>query len=467
MKKIFSLLLAAAIFSGCTKYLDVKPYGKVVPTTAEEFSALLHNHLNNLDQGTGSYLLPLAADVMRFDGGAGDDFEASLTDNQGTTLPVYIGTLYGTTAYATPYRSLYQVIRDCNLVINNMEESGTDASRNLLSAAYSIRGVAYYNLMRMYCDAPKQGNMASQLGLALVKKVDLEERPIRSNLEQTVAAIESDFKEAIALQCDSAIYRFTTDVSKGFLARLYFWTAQYDKALPLAQELVKKYPLLEGDDYKRMVTQPYGKSYNHLVKAYMTMSTLGGTDYSFVSGTLMHRPVSKRFLSNFTDEEKTTDIRYALFVNKKRQAVKSLFCGMRAAEFKLMEAECYYHLGDNAKALQALNELRAKRITAYVPLTESTLPAANSTEIIVKDALGNPLTPLMSAIERERRKELFLEGDRFFELKRNGKPQFSTYYNGRRYVTLPYMYTFPIPATEIQVNAAVQQNEGYTEFTTR
>ena len=57
-----------------------------------------------------------------------------------------------------------------------------------------------------------------------------------------------------------------------------------------------------------------------------------------------------------------------------------------------------------------------------------------------------------------------MEGDRFFELKRNGTPEFWTAYNGRKYTTLSYMYTWPIPETEIRINEGVRQNPGYTDL---
>ena len=53
---------------------------------------------------------------------------------------------------------------------------------------------------------------------------------------------------------------------------------------------------------------------------------------------------------------------------------------------------------------------------------------------------------------------------RKIELKRNGTPEFWTAYNGRKYTTLPYMYTWPIPESEIRINPAVRQNPGYTEL---
>ena len=44
------------LFSSCKEYLDVKPQGEVIPQTAEEFSALLHTHLDAIDQGSDSYI---------------------------------------------------------------------------------------------------------------------------------------------------------------------------------------------------------------------------------------------------------------------------------------------------------------------------------------------------------------------------------------------------------------------------
>ena len=79
------------------------------------------------------------------------------------------------------------------------------------------------------------------------------------------------------------------------------------------------------------------------------------------------------------------------------------------------------------------------------------------------DAEGKALTKLMAAILNERRKEFFAEGDRMFELKRNGAPEYYVLYNGLRYNNLKYMYTFPLPESDIRINPQIIQNEGYKE----
>ena len=83
---------------------------------------------------------------------------------------------------------------------------------------------------------------------------------------------------------------------------------------------------------------------------------------------------------------------------------------------------------------------------------------------ITTDATGTPLTKLMSAILCERRKELFLEGDRWFELKRNGRPEFWIAANGKKYVTEKYLYTVPIPKSDVNLfPGLIIQNPGYIE----
>lgn len=111
-----------------------------------------------------------------------------------------------------------------------------------------------------------------------------------------------------------------------------------------------------------------------------------------------------------------------------------------------------------------LNEFRACRIDNYTPLTTSTLPKTDEADYIRTDCMGKRLTPLLTAILNERRKELYLEGDRFFELKRNGRPEFWVTKNGLKYTTKQFMYTFPIPASDKQLYPALEQNPGYSEL---
>ena len=46
------IVLAALLFGGCKRYLDVTPQGKIIPETEEDFEALLNNMLYAIEEGT-------------------------------------------------------------------------------------------------------------------------------------------------------------------------------------------------------------------------------------------------------------------------------------------------------------------------------------------------------------------------------------------------------------------------------
>ena len=51
MKKTFTVIALVLLAGSYNRYLDIKPYGQTIPETAEEFSALLHAHLDEIDYG--------------------------------------------------------------------------------------------------------------------------------------------------------------------------------------------------------------------------------------------------------------------------------------------------------------------------------------------------------------------------------------------------------------------------------
>ena len=321
-KNIISIGLIALLCISCNNYLDIKPYGRTIPKTAEEFSALIHTRLNSIDAGSDSYLVGNANQWMTWDAVCGDDFETCLTSSGARSLATYVGDIIRQNQYPNYYQSLYEFIRDCNIVLNEMEESDTEGANNIRGTAYAIRGVAYYQLLRIFCEVPRTREFDTQLGLPLVTTFDMEEKPLRSTMQATINQIESDLQKAASYHINDNIYRFTEDVIKGYQARMYFWTRQWSKALPIAQDLLNKYPLLEGEAYKAMMTNAYELTGNQLLKSYLAVTATGSDDLSGVNTTLQYRPVSLRFLSTFSEEEKTSDIRYALWVNTQRQAKK-------------------------------------------------------------------------------------------------------------------------------------------------
>jgi len=126
---------------------------------------------------------------------------------------------------------------------------------------------------------------------------------------------------------------------------------------------------------------------------------------------------------------------------------------LRMADVYLMAAEAAYHTGDRTKALKYVNRVRAR---VNMPLLEDANP----------DFAGSKF---LDAILKERRMELALEGQRFFDIVRQGNAgkiftelaknfpgeEGSAFVAGKNEV-------FPIPQSEIDLSGGkISQNKNY------
>lgn len=456
MKKYILLLFTTLTCVSCTEYLDIKPYGKEIPEDVEDFSALLHHLCDDLDKGS-TLAIPILGVYSEAGGieAVTDNMEVNLTESpQGDMLRGYIGHF----AVPSTYGYLYEAIRTCNIILDEIGDArDTREGLDLIGTSYAIRGVCYYQLMRLYCAPPLAED--GKLGVPLVTTFDMEAKPVRSTMQETIDLIESDLKAAIECNIQEPMYRFNNDVLHGYLARLYHWCGRWAEARQEALQVLANHPLIEGNDYKTMIDKQFGLAGNRLIMSNIKGSALGLTEFY---NTLKARPISTRYLDLFPASE--TDIRKTFFFNAKRQTTKTCFAGLRSAEMAFIAMEAAYHLNDPTTALKELNDFRRKRISPYTDLTMTTLPAIRNDEYIKEDCYGNALTPLLYNILVERRKELFMENaDRFFELKRNGRPEWWIMFRGLKYWNQKYMYTWPLPVADIELQPKLIQNPGYDE----
>ncbi len=453
MKKCILLIFSLILFS-CSKFLDIKPYGKTIPRTADEYASLLNYHLNSIDEGE-EYIVGNISTVTEL-ACYSDNLERNLATNDESNkkIPLYIGNKIN--SMQVVYQKRYELIRDCNIIIDNMKDISSKASSDVLGTAYALRAFAYLNLLRDYADTC----YANPNGLAvpLVNTFNIEAKIRRATISQITAQIESDFKKAVEQNIQDPIYRFNSDVVTALLARLYFWVADYDKALNYASVILEKYPLLSGEEYKKMIESKAELIGNQLFRSSIYPQSKSN-EYSSSVSYAAKCPVSSSFVKLFS--EKDQDIRYSMYFDESRHFTKYPFIGIRSAEMLFIKAESLYHLDRKDEALASLNDFRSKRINSYMPYTMESLPKAKKTGRIVRNCKGKELDPLLLAILNERRKELFMEGDRWYELKRNGKPEFWVAQQGRKYITRGFMYTFPIPVNDILLIKGLIQNPGY------
>jgi starch-binding outer membrane protein, SusD/RagB family len=129
---------------------------------------------------------------------------------------------------------------------------------------------------------------------------------------------------------------------------------------------------------------------------------------------------------------------------------------LRYADVVLLAAEAAYYTGNEGKAKQYLEMVRARaRASSTNP---NALPYINAGGTALRDAIWH-----------ERRIELAMEGHRFFDLVRQGRAAqvMNAYYaNSPVYqLTNPFIAgiheLFPIPEMERNVNNSLEQNFGY------
>ena len=445
------LLLAAS----CTGYLTVQPQGEVIPSTDEEFSAVLQYHLNEIEGGGDEYILGNMETIARLEGCA-DDLDANI--QVGSNLPAYAGEVIN--QRMTDYRESFAIIKDCNILIENLRERETPRARGTLSAAYAIKGILYYNLLRDFCEPWGDG---SEAGLPIVDRFDITERPARASLRETVEYADAQLRAALALEPRDPEYIFTEYLVKAFRARLAFWAEDWDACAALCRDILDNsgLRLSTRDEYEAMISSAAVKG-EILAKSHINNASELDWYFSYVRGYIASRPASTALISLF-GEEPARDIRYTTGFNARRFNTKLPERRVRLSEIVLMLAECYAHSGDTERTLLQLNALRRNRILDAEDLSEMTLPPVRTTDKIRTDATGKPLTPLMQAVLDERRRELYMEGDRFYELKRGGRPEWWVISNGLKYTTKAYLYTAPLYKGDLELNPELIQNPGYED----
>lgn len=462
MKRFIYIITALILLQGCQNYLNVKPQGKIIPKTEEEYAAVLNYRLNNIESGAYDHVIQNAELIAKYEGYS-DDLNANILVGN---LPIYAGTDFNKN-YGL-YKDWYAVIKDCNIIIEAMESMTSDHSKLLMASAKTMKGICYYNLMRNYCKAYDSQTADSDLGLCIIDKFDVDYTPERSSMNETVNYVISVLKSAISHGITDDKYLFTVDIAKAYLAKALFWAEKWGEALDLCSELAEKYPLATRQEYAEIINSEY-----KVGKGIIVRSRINNNNSSSASmrgqavSDILSRPVNYELIKLYAPYNEK-DIRYATFFTSKRKNAKEPVGRVRASELHLMMAECHAHLKHDTDALAVLNNIRSNRIQDHIPYTMESLPEVDTKAMIKVDALGKPLTKLTQAILNERRMEMYLEGDRWFELKRNGCPEFTVITDQigiwQKYTMKAYMYTFPINKDDVDLKDYLKQNEGYEEY---
>lgn len=379
----------------------------------------------------------------------------------------------------------YAVITNANIVLRDIDkfttaENKTRANR-IKGQALAIRAHAHFDLFRYFATSYDR-NSTTILAVPYVTEFQVSPtvRPSRLSNKDFYDRVIVDLTAAVGLLGTvdatinpSAIKRPNIDLAgaKAIQARVYLYAGMYTEAIAAASDVITARPLVSAANFAGMYNEQTAGEVIWNVQFDAGQGGPGGGVFFSQNNRSAYAPATAIATMDGTSGLiQSNDVRYSayfatiagpngprLIVRKYRGKAaltdgNSNFPVYRTGEMYLIRAEARARISpaQETAAMNDLNTLRAARIAGYTP---ETLTGA----------------ALLTAIADERRRELFGEGHRFFDLKRTtrtiaraggcGNPSISP-----AVCTLASTareWALPIPFDERTVNENIQQNPGY------
>lgn len=480
MKKVFRfyIYLAAGGFtllSSCNKDLELAPTYQL---TTENAFTNLESYNNQLNGVYGSF-----ASGNYYNGFLGPTADI-LTDNVYETIESLVNyqevanwEYQSTNGYmAAVWLQPYNVVFQANTIINGIDKFKEENPRRynrILGQAITARAIAHFDLLKAH--ANNLDRNSGDLGVPIKTTTSIE-KPARNTVKEVYDFIYADLTRAITLLSDvdapinTSTNRAFLDVwaARAAFARVALYARDWQNAIAQATAVINQYPLASRSNYPAIWNDA---RLDEVV--WNIQNNAGDPGSPFPSADVM----SFRFDRNTFGAhpslialyDQVNDIRFSTFyflrnttggsnnyaVQKfrgKGNASDNLvnFKVFRTSEMYLIRAEANARSGQEAQAVVDLNTLKAARINGFVAG--------------VWAGQG-----LLDEIENERRRELAIEGHRWFDLKRTtrtiNRPTTGIgNRNAQVRTSLPAnspKWVWPIPEVEIRANPAIVQNPGY------
>ena len=437
------------LLSACTRKLDIKPdQSSIVPQTVADFQALmdvadiLNAYLPSYGEaGADNYYIT-------------DAIYNGLALNGDRNAYIWGKDIFSTNENVLDWSNGYVRVNYCNLVLEGLEKLTTDrgsaAYNNVRGTALFFRALSFYSLAGEFSKPYDSTTAATDPGIPLRVKSDVEIIYQRATVKATYELVLSDLAVAAELLPD--ITTFKTRPSKaavyGLLARIHLDLKNYQEALKYANLSLGIYHnLLDYNTLDPGSSLPFDKFNDDVLF------------YAKLIGNGLIRTATMIVDSTLYRQYEDNDLRKVLFFRNGTGGTKlfkgtysgnntQYFGGIGVDEMYIVRAECYARTGDIVHAMEDLNTLLRTRWKAGT--------YTDMTAVDADDALKKVLT--------ERRKELLFRGLRWVDLRRlNKDPRFAKtlirIVNGTVYKLPPndVRYVYPIPADEIRYSG-IEQN---------
>ena len=148
------------------------------------------------------------------------------------------------------YASLYQVISNCNFYlerVGDVESTLTDDDQietleQYTAEVYTIRALAYSELLKCYCKAYDPLTAESELGVVLRKGYTQKEEAVRASLKESYAFVLSDLDKAEELFAEENVGHSSTYMTLGVVyalrARVALNMQDWDAAVKYSSKVI-------------------------------------------------------------------------------------------------------------------------------------------------------------------------------------------------------------------------------------
>lgn len=441
---------ASMLFTGCKKsFLDVPPQGAPAETvfwkTSDDATKAVNSIYANLRGWTEVAFAPIAIESL-----GSDDTEtgSDATDGSVPAMDMYNKfTATSTQGFVADFwKGRYQTVNLCNQVLDNVPAIEMDANlkTRYLAEAKFVRAYAYFRLVRAFGDVP--------LRLHLPKDASEYNIP-RSPKAEVYAAIEKDLDDAAAVLPQSYSGKDIGRITKGAALSLHAKVAMYQKkwsdvlaltntvkglgyslfpnyeqsfrtnnennsesVFEIQAELVPGNPAASNSQYSQVqgVRSVPGGGWGFniptqsLADAYETDDPRRDATIIFRGETTPEGDAIPNSVPNPMYNQKSY-VPFSMWRTDYNEGCQQNIRVLRYAEVLLMNAEAANELGDSPTAIASLELVRARARGGNAGI----LPKVTTTD---KDALR-------TAIWNERRVELAMEFDRYFDVIRQGRAQ--------------------------------------------
>lgn len=455
IEKVFILLAAFAISACGEDFLNIRRNAnQVVPKTIADYQAILdvNSVMNNVPAHT---LGVVGSDEYYVDDGMLESVGQSWQRNAYVwAVDVFEG------QESLDWNRAYQRILYANMALGvrkiTPEFSEIESWNNVVGSALFFRALNHYQLAQLFMPPYDTLTASQDRALPLKLDYDVSISPTIPSAQVYYAQIVNDVREAIELLPDQSknTFRPSKAAACALLVRCYLQMQRYKDAIEIADiglaltNSLLDYNTLDLD--KDYTFEMDNGTSNPDVLFY---SILAGqaimTEERFNVDSILYEFYEDNDLRKRAFFRISPDLRVMYKGAYTGYPSSSPFAGLTVSEMLISRAECHARIGNTEKALSDLNELLRNRFDKmhFQPVSLSTADE------------------LLRVILLERRKELYLRGLRWEDLRRlNKDPRFAITLvreiDGRRHELVPLdpKWTWPIPDNEVPLTGIEQNN---------